>query len=158
MDDHVGHIAQAWPELRVLKLSDCCLCGSLRSIAAGLRHLDVLEIARTEWYSDVEFHDMCINLAATLRHLNVTDCASFTITCAHMVATTLINLQWLEARNTPLTDADLLQFARMNRSLRYLNIAPTRTEYAEYEYLPFTNDTIQQFKNLLPACNIIHEV
>jgi len=159
-DVAVGHIARAWPQLKILKLNDRYPCMSclreegLRAIAVGLRQLEVLEIATkdVDVCNDVAIQAICANLAATLRRLNVSDCPGFCEQCAVMVATMLTNLQSLELRDTYLRNAGVLHFAQRT-SLRYLNVAPT----GDWLWVnAFDDDVIGQLKRALSACTIIH--
>jgi len=148
-DADVGHIARAWPELRVLKLNHYChiTAEDLQSIAEGLRQLEVLEICGTPC-NDVAVHHICRNLAATLRRLRVAGCPQFTDGCAGTVAVTLTNLQSLDvSKCSRLSNDGLLAFAQLNKTLRYLDVSSTA----------ISRDTLAQLTSLLPACNVVYE-
>ena len=149
MDADLGHIAQAWSELRVLKLNHCyrVTADGLRIVALLLHRLEVLEIAGTRC-DDVAVHHICRDLPATLRRLNVSECLSFTDGCAGTVAATLNNLQSLDVSRCPqLSNGGVLGFAKLTTNLRHLNISLT----------PASSDTVEQLRRLLPACNIVFE-
>jgi len=155
----VADIVRAWPELRVLKLNRWKYTHSpdLASVA-GLRQLEVLEVAERGLYDENGMIDVCNNLRATLRHLNVSGCSDFTDYCAGAVAPVMTNLQYLDASNCFfLTDDGLLQLAQLTQ-LRYLNITMTELLRPWSLQSGISNDAIEELKTSLPECNIVHEV
>lgn len=148
-DADLGHIARAWSGLTALKLNHCyrVTAEGLQSVA-GLRQLEVLEIAGTQC-DGMAVHHICRNLAATLRRLSVAECSSFDDGCAGTVAEMLTNLQSLDvSKCSRLSDDGLLVFTQLNANVRHLNVSSTVVSC----------DTLAQLKNILPSCDIVGEV
>jgi len=145
----VAAIVLAWPDLTTLKLNHCYRITSrcLQSATERLRRLEVLEVAGTAC-DDVAVHYICRDLAPSLRHLSVAECRQFTDGCAGTVVTMLTNLLSLDvSKCSQLTDSGLLGFAKMNSSLRYLNVTSTAV----------SSNTLLQLRTYLPHCKIVHD-
>jgi len=148
-DVDLGCIAQAWPELTVLKLNYCyrITAEGLHSVAEGLCKLEVLEVDGTDC-DNVAVHHICRNLAATLCRLSVAECLLFTDGCAGTVASMLSCLRSLDVSRCPqLTDDGFLGLAHLKAHLQYLNVSSTA----------IGNNTLTKLKNSLPTCEIVYE-